>query len=188
MLNEHDGDVARFQVDNVMLEFFCFAVIKSCGRFIQEDGMRVIDHRTGKFDKLLLPIGERSGKPLRMMRNAKFLEGRVGLFSSMFFGTPSRKSVRDQRRNCRRNEGDLQVLHDGHSIEKTDILVSASQSCIRNGDDPKNSVVDRDCRTHDHRNMFIAGTSVMPSSFCVNPTLTGAALSVRIADTLIKEI
>jgi choline dehydrogenase-like flavoprotein len=36
--------------------------------------------------------------------------------------------------------------------------------------------------------MFIAGTSVMPSSSCVNPTLTGAALSVRIADTLIKEI
>ncbi|GAA5629019.1 fructose dehydrogenase large subunit [Brucella sp. NBRC 12953] len=56
------------------------------------------------------------------------------------------------------------------------------------GDDPKNSVVDRNCRTHDHRNMFIAGTSVMPSSSCVNPTLTGAALSVRIADTLIKEI
>lgn len=72
MLDEHNGDVARFQVNNVMLEFFCFTMIKSCGRFIQEDGMRIIDHRTGKFDKLLLPIGERSGKPLRMMRNAKF--------------------------------------------------------------------------------------------------------------------
>jgi choline dehydrogenase-like flavoprotein len=58
----------------------------------------------------------------------------------------------------------------------------------RMGDDPTDSVVDRDCRTHDHPNMFIAGTSVMPSASCMNPTLTGAALSVRIAEQLIKEI
>jgi choline dehydrogenase-like flavoprotein len=56
------------------------------------------------------------------------------------------------------------------------------------GDDPKTSVVDRDCRTHDHPNLFIAGTGVMPSASCMNPTLTGAALSVRIAEQLIKEI
>jgi len=48
--------------------------------------------------------------------------------------------------------------------------------------------VDRDCRTHDHPNLFIAGTSVMPSASCMNPTLTGAALSVRIAHQLLKEI
>ena len=56
------------------------------------------------------------------------------------------------------------------------------------GDDPKDSVVDRDCRTHDHPNLFIAGTSVMASSSSVNPTLTGAALSLRIADELLKEV
>jgi len=49
-------------------------------------------------------------------------------------------------------------------------------------------VVDRDCRTHDHPNLFIAGTGVMPSASCMNPTLTGAALSLRIAETLLKEI
>ena len=36
--------------------------------------------------------------------------------------------------------------------------------------------------------LFIAGTGVMPSASCMNPTLTGAALSVRIAEQLIKEI
>ncbi|GGF57205.1 choline dehydrogenase [Azorhizobium oxalatiphilum] len=56
------------------------------------------------------------------------------------------------------------------------------------GDDPKTSVVDRDCRTHDHPNLFIAGTSVMSSSSCVNPTLTGAALSVRIGDQLRRDL
>ena len=54
------------------------------------------------------------------------------------------------------------------------------------GDDPKTSVVNRDCQTHDHPNLFIAGTSVMPSASCMNPTLTGAALSVRLADHLLK--
>lgn len=54
------------------------------------------------------------------------------------------------------------------------------------GDDPKNSVVDADCKTHDHPNLYIAGTSVMPSTSCMNPTLTGAALTLRLADHLIK--
>ncbi|WP_206001747.1 GMC family oxidoreductase [Paraburkholderia aromaticivorans] len=56
------------------------------------------------------------------------------------------------------------------------------------GNNPKDSVVDSDCRTHDHKNLFIAGTPVMPSVSCMNPTLTGAALSIRIADTLLREI
>lgn len=56
------------------------------------------------------------------------------------------------------------------------------------GDDPKDSVVDRDCRTHDHPNLFIAGTGMMTSASCMNPTLTGAALSMRIAETLLHEI
>lgn len=56
------------------------------------------------------------------------------------------------------------------------------------GDDPQNSVVDRNCQTHDHPNLFIAGTSVMPSASCMNPTLTGAALSLRLADHLLNVI
>lgn len=58
----------------------------------------------------------------------------------------------------------------------------------RMGSDPKDSVVDGWCRTHDHKNLFIAGTSVMPTSTCMNPTLTAAALSVRIADAILAEI
>ncbi len=54
------------------------------------------------------------------------------------------------------------------------------------GDDPKNSVVNSDCRTHDHPNLYIAGTSVMPSASCMNPTLTGAALTLRLANHLLK--
>ena len=56
------------------------------------------------------------------------------------------------------------------------------------GADPKTSVVDSDCRSHDHPNLFIASTGVFPSSSCVNPTLTGAALSLRLADVISREV
>ena len=56
------------------------------------------------------------------------------------------------------------------------------------GDDPKTSVVDKDCRTHDHANLFIASSSVFSSSSSVNSTLTIAALSLRLADQIAREV
>lgn len=56
------------------------------------------------------------------------------------------------------------------------------------GIDPRNSVVDANCRTHDHENLFIASSSVMSSSGTADCTLTIAALSLRIADTLRAEL
>jgi len=52
------------------------------------------------------------------------------------------------------------------------------------GTDPRDSVVDANCRTHDHENLFIASSSVMPSAGTVGCTLTIAALALRLADTL----
>ncbi|MDF2994552.1 MAG: dependent oxidoreductase [Xanthobacteraceae bacterium] len=49
----------------------------------------------------------------------------------------------------------------------------------RMGEDPKSSVVDRDLRSHDHRNLFVLGSAVFPTSATANPTLTIAALSLR---------
>jgi choline dehydrogenase-like flavoprotein len=55
------------------------------------------------------------------------------------------------------------------------------------GSDPRDSVVDADCRTHDHDNLFLATTGVIPASGVINPTLTGVALALRIADTIVRE-
>jgi choline dehydrogenase-like flavoprotein len=52
----------------------------------------------------------------------------------------------------------------------------------RMGGDPASSVVDRDLRSHDHRNLFILGSAVFPTSATANPTLTIAALSLRAVD------
>lgn len=47
------------------------------------------------------------------------------------------------------------------------------------GDNPENSVVDKDCRAWDHKNLFIAGSSVFVTGSTANPTLTLAALALR---------
>ncbi|WP_233424152.1 GMC oxidoreductase [Pluralibacter gergoviae] len=56
------------------------------------------------------------------------------------------------------------------------------------GDSPKDSVVDAHCRSWDHPNLFLATTGVMPTSATVNPTLTGIALAIRLADTVAREV
>jgi choline dehydrogenase-like flavoprotein len=56
----------------------------------------------------------------------------------------------------------------------------------RMSDDPHTGVVDRDCRVHGVNNLYIAGSSVFPTSGYVNPTLTIVALGVRLAEHLKK--
>jgi choline dehydrogenase-like flavoprotein len=50
--------------------------------------------------------------------------------------------------------------------------------------DPKKGVVDANCRLHGVGNLFIAGSSVFPTSGWTNPTLTIVALAIRLADHL----
>lgn len=52
----------------------------------------------------------------------------------------------------------------------------------RMGTDPRYSVVDENCRVHDIENLFVAGSSVFPTSGHANPTVTIIALAVRLAD------
>jgi choline dehydrogenase-like flavoprotein len=54
----------------------------------------------------------------------------------------------------------------------------------RMGTDPASSVVDPVCRTHDLENCWIAGSSVFPTGGAMNPTLTIAALALRVADAV----
>jgi choline dehydrogenase-like flavoprotein len=58
----------------------------------------------------------------------------------------------------------------------------------RMSDDPKLGVVDRDCRVHGVANLYIAGSSVFPTSGAGVPTLTIVALAVRLAEHLRRPI
>lgn len=57
----------------------------------------------------------------------------------------------------------------------------------RMGDDPDRSVVDRWCRSHDVRNLWIVDGSVFPTSAGYNPTLTILANAYRVADRFVSE-
>ncbi len=50
--------------------------------------------------------------------------------------------------------------------------------------DPRQGVVDADCRVHGVDNLFVAGSSVFPCARHKNPTLTIVALTLRLADRL----
>jgi choline dehydrogenase-like flavoprotein len=52
------------------------------------------------------------------------------------------------------------------------------------GSDPKTSVVDGDCRAHDHPNLWLPGGSPIPSASVVNSTLSMAALALKSADAI----
>jgi choline dehydrogenase-like flavoprotein len=52
----------------------------------------------------------------------------------------------------------------------------------RMSDDPAQGVVDRDCRVHGVANLFVAGSSVFPTSGSGTPTLALVALALRLAD------
>jgi choline dehydrogenase-like flavoprotein len=56
----------------------------------------------------------------------------------------------------------------------------------RMGQDPATSVVDVNLKAHDLDNLYIADASVLPTSAAVNPSLTIAALSLRLGAHLAR--
>lgn len=54
--------------------------------------------------------------------------------------------------------------------------------------DPRDGVVDPDCRVHGVHNLFLASSAVFPTSSQANPTLTILALSLRLAEHLRREL
>ncbi|MDR5856937.1 GMC family oxidoreductase [Caballeronia sp. LZ062] len=93
----------------------------------------------------------------------------------------------------RRSAADTRALFDqiagwfgGEQIEHDDGLEPSSHimGTAIMGRDASDSVVDADCRAHDHPNLFVAGSAVMPAGGSVNCTLTIAALALRLAGTI----
>ncbi|GAA4432678.1 GMC family oxidoreductase [Pontibacter saemangeumensis] len=55
-------------------------------------------------------------------------------------------------------------------------------------DDPKQGVVDADCKVHGIRNLYMAGSSCFTTGGAANPTLSLVALSLRLSDHLKQKI
>jgi choline dehydrogenase-like flavoprotein len=58
----------------------------------------------------------------------------------------------------------------------------------RMGDDPKRSVLNKWCQSHDHKNLFVVDGASFTSSGWQNPTMTILSLSMRAAEHLADEM
>ncbi|WP_426012188.1 GMC oxidoreductase [Caulobacter sp. DWR2-3-1b2] len=78
-------------------------------------------------------------------------------------------------------------------IKRSQLLAISSASrhhmgTTRMNADPKRGVVDPDLKVHGTGNLYVAGSSVFPTSGIANPTLTILALVMRLADHLKQEL
>jgi choline dehydrogenase-like flavoprotein len=91
--------------------------------------------------------------------------------------------------------GDL-GMHPDHLVHrfaymKTDIPIAGvahQAGTCRFGDDPRTSVLDRNCRTHELDNLYVVDTSCFPSIGAVNPALTAMANALRVGDHLLQRM
>ena len=58
----------------------------------------------------------------------------------------------------------------------------------RFGDDPANSVLDRNCKAHELDNLYVVDTSFFVSIGAVNPSLTAIANALRVGDVILRRL
>lgn len=76
-----------------------------------------------------------------------------------------------------------------HPYGNVPIEVVAHQcGTCRFGEDPKSSVLDLNCRTHDLDNLYVVDSSFFPSNAAVSPALTVIANALRVGDRLIERL
>ena len=76
---------------------------------------------------------------------------------------------------------------DGKRVKLNYIGAGHIMGTCRMGDNAGESVVDKNQRSHDHKNLYIAGSSTFPTGATANPTLTLAALSLRTAKHILDD-
>ncbi len=87
-------------------------------------------------------------------------------------------------------------MHPDHLIPKnlymkTNIPIAGAAhqaGTCRFGKDPRNSVLDVNCKAHELDNLYVVDTSFFPSIGAVNPSLTVIANALRIGDHLLKRL
>ena len=84
----------------------------------------------------------------------------------------------------------LGTVHINNHLDSIDYFAKESSDSYhhagttRMSDTPSSGVVDKDCRVHGIENLYVNGSSVMPTSGAANPTFTIIALALRLSDHL----
>uniref|UniRef100_B8HV76 GMC oxidoreductase n=1 Tax=Cyanothece sp. (strain PCC 7425 / ATCC 29141) TaxID=395961 RepID=B8HV76_CYAP4 len=80
--------------------------------------------------------------------------------------------------------GKLQFAHKREDWQLEKIAMHHHMGTTRMHHDPRQGVVDANAKMHGITNLFVAGSSVFPTSGYANPTLTIIALAIRLADQI----
>ncbi|WP_250461635.1 GMC family oxidoreductase [Microbulbifer litoralis] len=131
----------------------------------------------------ILPLPENRIRPSRDQRDALGIPQPEITYRIDDYVKRSAAHTRQLYAEIARVLGGEQVVFDDHFAPNNHITGSTIM-----GSRAEDSVVDADCRSFDHPNLFIAGSSVMPTVGTVNVTLTIAALALRLADLLEGEV
>ncbi len=109
--------------------------------------------------------------------------GRIRLTYRPTNQVPHAQLVREATRMLKRL-GYWQVIRHSFKVQNT------THQCgtLVFGTDPRTSVLDTFCRTHDVENLFVVDASFFPSSAAVNPGLTIIAQALRVADHVTQQV
>lgn len=96
---------------------------------------------------------------------------------------------RTLKRTLRRIDGKQRRAGFTISLRKKIPVSGTTHQCgtLRFGTDPRESVLDPICRTHEVDNLYVVDSSFFPSSAAMNPALTVMANAIRVADSLAAE-
>ncbi len=83
--------------------------------------------------------------------------------------------------------GNMPSKEDGYGIAAGGVIIHELGGA-RMGADPKTSVVDSNCQTHEVRNLFVADGSPFTSQADKNPTWTIMALSMRTSEYIANQL
>jgi choline dehydrogenase-like flavoprotein len=73
-------------------------------------------------------------------------------------------------------------------VEDDEVGGKHHMSTTRMAADPRQGVVDGDCKVHGMRNLYVGGSSVFASTGHCNPTYTIVQLALRLGDHLARQL
>ncbi len=124
--------------------------------------------------------------PLPENRITIAADGKVSLFETET-NAEAHQRLRKKLESAMTRLGAHEKLLDHRLYFSKDIVLSGTAhqaGTLRFGTDPKSSVLDTNCKTHELDNLYVTDASFFPSIGAVNPTLTIIANALRVADHL----
>ncbi len=130
---------------------------------------------------------DRSGKPrisyrINAEEQALFIEG-MKHCAEILFASGARRVIVPYEDPLWLNPGDDLRAIDRRGLRPNEIQIASThpQSTCRMGEDPRRSVVNSWCQSHDFKNLFVCDMGVFPSSLGAPPQITTASIADRTA-------